>query len=202
MSIVTLDVTDGGLGSEVLSCRRRRRSSVHVDLIGVGGYIQLILVPPLIAFFLTGGVALLLAKGLNVQGPNPLLASGLAGLFITVTVGLYLHAFTIPENSSLVLYENGFRHKRRTVLFSDLAMMSIGQDDSALSQIARGLGSLMSWHPAAHAAENSARASVKLTFHDRSTANLKNVLLENNWEDLDRFFSTIERNHSEIQIAT
>ena len=200
MSTVALDVADRGLGSKVLECRRRRRSSVHVDLIGVAGYLQLILFPPILALILTGGVMVLLAKGLNIQGQNTLLASGLAGLFITITVALYFHVFSTPENPLLVLYENGFRHRRRIVLFSNVAAISIGRDNSALAQLARGLGSLMSWHPAARSADNSTRGSVELTFNDSSTVCMKNVLVENNWEDLEEFFSTIERDHSQIPI--
>ena len=68
MRKATIDEKQVELGSEVLCCRRRRRSSVHVDLIGFTGYVQLILLPPLVAFFLTGGVILVVAQVFNPQG--------------------------------------------------------------------------------------------------------------------------------------
>ena len=202
MSTSTLSEKQSELGSEVLRCRRRRRSSVHVDLAGIGGYIQLILLPPLIACLLTGGVIFFVAKVFEPHGQNIPLAAGLVGLFVTITVALYIYFFLTPETPCLVLHENGFRYKHRKVLFSRLMAMSIGQDDSTLAQIAQGLGALMSWHPAGRLAENSARASVKLIFDDASTASLKNVLLENNHEDLEQFFAIIGRDHPQVQVSS
>ncbi len=203
MATATLDTgKQSTLGGEVLRCRRCRRSSVHVNLIGITGYIQLVLLPPMVALFATGAVILFLSKVLEVQGQNIPLAAGLAGLFVTITVALYIFFFSIPDNPCLVLHENGFRYRRRTVLFSKLTAISIGQDDTALAQVARGLGSLMSWHPAGRVAENSQRASVKLIFNDKTSASMKNVLLENNYDDLMKFFDIIKRDQPHILIAS
>ena len=202
MPQATIDEKRDELGSEVLRCCPRRRSSVHVDLVGFTGYMQLILLPPLIAFFVTGGVILVVAKVFDPQGQNIPLAAGLTGLFTTITVALYIYFFSTPETPCLVLHENGFRCKRRRVLFSNLLGISIGQDPSTLGQIAQGLGSLMSWHPAARVAENSARASVSLILDDKSTISLKNILLENKFEDLERFFDIVQRDHPQVQVLS
>ena len=202
MRKATIDEKQGELGAEVLRCRRRRRSSVHVDLIGVAGYVQLILLPPLIAFFLTGGVIFVVVKVFNPQGQNIPLAAGLTGLFVTITVALYIYLFSTPETPCLVLHENGFLCRRRRVLFSKLLGISIGQDSSTLGQISQGLGSLMSWHPAGRMAKNSARASVTLILDDTSTLSLRNVLMENKFEDMEKVFEIVQRDHPQINVLS
>ena len=198
----TIDEKRGELGSEILRCRRRRRSSVHVDLVGLAGYVQLILLPPLIACFLTGGVIFVVAKVFDPHGQNIPLAAGLTGLFTTITAALYIYVFSTPETPSLVLHENGFRYKRRRILFSNLLGIAVGQDSSTLGQIAQGLGSLMSWHPAGRLADNSARSSVTLILDDKSTLTLKNVLLENKSADLESFFEIVQRDHPQVQVLS
>ena len=64
------------------------------------------------------------------------------------------------------------------------------------------MGSLIKWHPAGRVAEKSARASVKLIFADNSTVSLKNVLVENNYEDLEKFFAIIQQDHAHVQILS
>jgi hypothetical protein len=157
---------------------------------------------PLIALFTTGAVIFVVKKVFDPQGQNLPLAAVLTGLFTTITVALYFHLFSTPDTPCLVLHENGFRCKRHRVLFSRLFGIAIGQDSSALGQIAQGLGSLMSWHPAGRAAENSARASITLFLDDDSTLSLKNILLENKFEDLERFFDIVQRDHPQVHVLS
>ncbi len=184
--------TSSPLGAEVLTCRRNRRSSVRIGLMGIAGIVQLILLPPLAALFCTGSVIMFLTKVVHLQGQNISVASGLVGMFVTITVGLYFFFFSVPDNPCLVLHKFGFRYRARNVLFANLKAIAIGRDDSAMSQIARGLGSLTSWR----VAETSQHASVTLVFKDRTSTLMKNVLLENNRDDLNKFFDVIKRQQS------
>ena len=203
MATATLETrTSSTFGAEVLTCRRNRRSSVHINLMGITGFVQLILLPPIAALFCTGAVIMFLVKVLHIQGQNIPLGSGLVGMFVTITVGLYFFFFSVPDNPCLVLHKHGFRYRGRNVLFANLKAIAIGRDDSAMSQFARGLGSLISWHPAGRVAENSQQASVTLVFKDQTSTLMKNVLLENNHDDLNKFFDVIKREQSHIRITS
>ena len=71
-----------------------------------------------------------------------------------------------------------------------------------MNQVARSLGTSMSWHPASDIVERSTRASVTLMFDNNKSLVMKNVLFENRWEDAQKVFAFIQNEHPEIHFES
>ena len=101
-------------------------------------------------------------------------------------------------SANLILHEHGFIYKRKKIHFSELRGVFIGQNKSASAELAQDLGSLMSWHPVSKIMDRSIQASVTLALDENKNVVMKNVLFENNWEDVQKFFGFIQEEHPDI----
>ena len=186
------------LGKVLVSCRRRRRSSVWLDL--GGSIIQLVLTPPAAALFLTLAVFVVcqqLAVPDNVMLPLTFF------MFVTTTIGIYALWLSTPGGISLALHEHGLRYKSRVIPFAHVKTIRPGKVDSALGQAFQDLAEFLgSFHAgvrrAAAVKETSDRVTLTVILEDGRRLTMKNALLEYQRDDLEQFFDTLRERHPDV----
>ena len=101
------------------------------------------------------------------------------------------------------MHENGFRYGRKTVPFSDLSSISIGQLGSRVMDGLIGFNRVagrfsVQNRAAALLAQASLKASALLEFNDGRRWPMKNILVIYLQSDIDRFFDAIWSRHPEL----
>lgn len=191
------------LGPIVLRCRNRRRDRSWVAL--GGSPLTLHLMLPMAALFLTFP---LVGIALWKEVPPPLIKDPFWGSLIVVwyvgsCFGVYRYQFTAPAADVLFLHEKGLRYRRRLIPFDHLTRIRPGMDEprfvESLNRLTGAAGRRrITVFPEDRFAERARLASVTLEFKDARPLALRSLLVRQEADDLDRFFSTIAARHPEL----
>ena len=195
---------DSQLGAVLLRCRNRSPAAAGLDL-GVS-WLQIFFGPLMVAVFMTIPVVMAI-KALELR-PNPILGLSIVFWYVASAAAVYWYFFTASESATLVLYEHGFRYKKRFVRFADLAVIRHGRVFSPLiASFVEGVymfnklvGAFSRGNRLAAAYyESCQQASLTLEFKDgRRRWSMNRVLVEHPRDDVDAFLKVLADQHPEL----
>jgi hypothetical protein len=181
------------LGPVVLSCQDRsekeRLEALEQSLLFY------YLMPLVVSVVLIGFSALALEK-INVRPSIQGFRIIAAAIFALVCGGMYWQLLHRPRKPSLVLHEEGFRFKKTTARFDDMASLRFGRDFSAaisaIVSVNRFFGRISRSSASAVALfERSQQGSMTLVFKTGATKSLDGMLIRPQPEDVKRFLERL-----------
>lgn len=194
------------LGPVVLSCRARRPIDVWKDF-GEEPFAACLRFSVAGAIYLTVPI-----MGLSVWSrlPEPMIDHPIwwpiLGVWFIACAGILCrYCLSVPGGETLVLHADGFRQRRKSVRFEDVASLRVGHVETRPMQFLHNVNEVFGTFRRANrrAAEQrkiSRRASVMVGLKDGRTWTMRGVLLAYEKEDIERFFAAIAERHPELTL--